>query len=76
MDPQRRLRIYVGYESPSIKKYLEPKIGDLFTARFADYHFDQSEYPTLGEKHKKLKNEIDWNAVSLSYLDPRYHYLI
>ena len=51
MGPQRRLRIYVGYESPSIKKYLEPKIGDLFTARFADYHFDQSEYPTLGEKH-------------------------
>jgi len=23
MDPQRQLRIYVGYDSPSIMKYLE-----------------------------------------------------
>ncbi|CAA0822265.1 Unknown protein, partial [Striga hermonthica] len=36
MGPQRRLRIYVGYESPSIIKYLEPKTGDVFTARFDD----------------------------------------
>ena len=31
MGPQRRFGIYVGYESPSIIKYLEPSIGDLFT---------------------------------------------
>ena len=39
-DPQRRLRIYIGLDSPSIIKYLEPLTGDFFTARFADCHFD------------------------------------
>ena len=33
MGPQRRLRIYINYESPSITKYLEPLMGDMFTAR-------------------------------------------
>ncbi|XP_019184046.1 PREDICTED: uncharacterized protein LOC109178951 [Ipomoea nil] len=33
MGPQRKLGIYVGYESPSIIKYLEPMTGDQFTAR-------------------------------------------
>jgi hypothetical protein len=41
MGPHRRLGIYVGYESPSIIKYLEPTTRDLFTTRFADCHFDE-----------------------------------
>ncbi|KAK4710180.1 hypothetical protein R3W88_004693 [Solanum pinnatisectum] len=44
---------------------------DLFATRYADCHFDEFEYPTLGEKHKQLENEIDWNAISLSHLDPQ-----
>ena len=36
MGPQRRLGIYVGYDSPSIIRYLEPSTGDIFTARFAN----------------------------------------
>jgi hypothetical protein len=32
MGPHRKLEIYVGYKSPSIIKYLEPTIGDLFMA--------------------------------------------
>ncbi|XP_019240264.1 PREDICTED: uncharacterized protein LOC109220263 [Nicotiana attenuata] len=71
MGPQRRLRIYVGYESPSIIKYLEPMTGDLFMARFSYCHFDESVYPTLGGENKQLKKDIDWNALSLSHLDPR-----
>ena len=39
MGPQRRLSIYVGYESPTIIRYLEPLLGDLFPAKFADCHF-------------------------------------
>ena len=35
MGPQIRLRIYVGYESPSIIRYLEYKTGDIFTTLFA-----------------------------------------
>ena len=52
MGPQRRLGIYVGYDSPSIIKYLEPSTGDLFKARFADCHFNESVFPTLGEEKK------------------------
>ena len=50
MGPQRRLGIYVGYDSPSIIKYLEPLTGDVFTARFADCHFNEANFPILGEK--------------------------
>ena len=52
MGPQRWLRIYIGYESPCIIKYLEPSMGDIFTARFADCHFDESNFPTIGGENK------------------------
>ena len=71
MGPQRRMGIYVGYESPSIIKYLEPSTGDLFTARFADCHFDELSFPTLGGENKPSEKEISWNELSLSHFDPR-----
>ena len=40
MGPQRRLGIYVGFLSTSIIHYLDPLTGNLFTARFADCHFN------------------------------------
>ncbi|KAM2825188.1 hypothetical protein COP1_035011 [Malus domestica] len=48
MGPQRRLGIYVGFDSPFIIKYLEPLTGDMFTARFAECHFDETVFPSLG----------------------------
>ena len=36
MGPQRRLGIYVGYESLVILKYLKLLMGDLFIAHFVD----------------------------------------
>ena len=71
MGPQRRLGIYVGYKFPSIIKYLETSTGDLFTARFADCHFDESDFPTLKKENKQLEKVISWNQLSLSHLDPR-----
>jgi len=71
MGPQRRLGIYVGYDSPSIIKYLEPLTGDVFTARFVDCHFNETNFPTLGGEIKKLEKKIAWNASLLSHLDPR-----
>jgi len=77
MGPQRRLGIYVGFDSPSIIWFLEPLTGDLFTARFADCHFDETVFPSLGipkaSIYGKQKNvEIfSWNEKSLSHLDPR-----
>ena len=46
--PQRRLEIYVGFDSPSIIRYLEPLTGDVFRARFADCHFNEIVFPQLG----------------------------
>ena len=70
MGPQRRMGIYVGYESPSIIKHLEPSTGNLFTARFADCHFDESNFPTLGGDNAQLKKEISWK-IPLDISDPR-----
>ncbi|KAL0544404.1 hypothetical protein IC582_019519 [Cucumis melo] len=71
MGPQRRLGIYVGFESPSIIRYRELLTGDVFTARFADCHFNETNFSTLGGGIKKLENEITWNVSLLSHLDPR-----
>ena len=70
MGPQWRLRIYVGFEIPSIIRYLEPLTGDVFTARFADCQFNEVVFPTLGEKEKEEKRDISWNETSLLHLDP------
>ena len=48
MSSQRRLGIYVGFDSPSTIKYLEPLMGDAFTTRFADCHFNETNFPTFG----------------------------
>ena len=56
MGPQRKLGIYIGYESLSILKYLEPITGDQFTAQYIDVIFDEDHFPTLGrDKNHKLK---------------------
>ena len=41
MGPQRRHEIYVGFDSPSIIRYLEPLIDNVFIVRFADCHFNE-----------------------------------
>ncbi|KAL0291592.1 UNVERIFIED_CONTAM: Copia protein [Sesamum calycinum] len=72
MGPQRRLGIYVGFESPSIIKYLEPITGDQFTARYLDCQFNETIFPILGGEDKEIKRKhISWNATSMSFLDPR-----
>ena len=74
MGPQRRLSIYVGYESPTIIHYLEPLTGDLSTARFADCHFDETVFPSLGGDKKKdflrERQELSWSVPTLSHFDP------
>ena len=48
MGPQRRLGIYVGFDSPSIIRYLKPLTSDMFTVHFANYHFNETIFPSLG----------------------------
>jgi hypothetical protein len=52
MDPHRKVGIYVGFQSPSIIKYLEPLTGDLFKVWFADSIFDEEHFPALGVDFK------------------------
>ena len=59
MGPHRRLGIYVGYDSPSMVKYLEVMTRNVLMACFVNCHFDESNFPTLrGEKEKQLVKEI------------------
>ncbi|KAG7527821.1 GAG-pre-integrase domain [Arabidopsis suecica] len=68
MGPQRRMGIYVGFDSPTIIKYLEPTTGDLFKARYADCHFNESEFPTLGGETNKL-GAIGTEVIKETILD-------
>ena len=75
MGPQCGLSIYVGYNSPSIIWFLEPLTGDLFTTRFVDCHFDETQFPSLGtpkaskeEKQKKV-DILSWRENDLTHLD-------
>ena len=72
MGPQCRLRIYVDFDSPSIIRYLEPLSGDVFRARFADFHFNETVFSPLGGEKSipEERREITWNASTLSHFDP------
>ena len=72
MGPQRRLRIYVGFDSPSIIRYLETLTDDVFTTRFVDCHFNESIFSSLGGEKliPKERREISWKTSTMSYLDP------
>ena len=73
MGPQWRLGIYVGFNSSSIIRYLEPLTGEVFTVRIAGCHFNESVFLSLGGEKPILEEqrEITWNASTMSYLDPR-----
>ena len=75
MGPQRKMGIYVGYDLPLIVRYLEPLTRDLFTLRFADCHFDETIFMSLGgDKHVNVpveRRELSWYAPTMSHLDPR-----
>ena len=54
MGSQRRLGIYVGFESPSIIRYLEPLTGDMFTARFSDCRCYETVLLKLGGENSEI----------------------
>ena len=57
MGPQRRLGIYINFDSLSIIRYLEPMTGVIFKARFADCHFDEIIFPPLGGEKSKTEEQ-------------------
>ena len=70
MDPKQRLEIYVGFDFPSIIRYLEPLTGDIFIAHFMDCHF--KVFPPSGGENlvSEERREITWNAFTMSHFDP------
>ena len=46
MGPQRKLGVYISYESMFILKYLEPITGDQDTAWYANCIFDEDHFST------------------------------
>ena len=55
MGPQRRLKIYVDFDFPSIIRYLEPLTCDIFKPCFEDCHFDEKIFPSLGKEKSLLE---------------------
>jgi hypothetical protein len=49
--------IYVGFQSPSISKYLERLMGDLFTTQFADCIFNGDHFLILERDNKFIKDD-------------------
>ena len=49
--------------------------GELFTARFADCHFDETSFPPLGgDTNASIPNErqeLTWYTPTMSHYDPR-----
>ena len=64
--------IYVGFDSPSIIRYLEPLTGDVSTVYFVDCHFNESVFPPLGGEKSvsKERREITCNSSTMSHFDP------
>ena len=73
MGPQRRLGIYMGFDSLSIIRYLEPLTGDVFKAYFEYCHLNETIFPPLRGENSlpEARHEISWNVSTLSHLDPR-----
>ena len=46
--------------------------NDIFTVRFADCHFNESFFPSLGGEKSipKEQREISWKTSTISHLDP------
>lgn len=53
MGPQRREGIFIGFDSPSIVRYLDPSTANLFKARYLDCQFREDIFPTLNDANTK-----------------------
>ena len=63
LGPQSHCGIYVGFQSLSIINYIEPPTGDVFTARFADCHFNEDVFLPLGGRKANSRR------ITRNYMD-------
>lgn len=71
MGPQRHAGIYIGFDSNSIIRYLEPTTADVFKARFADCHFYEESLPRLGPLAETKTKDLLWQIDTEFWNDPR-----
>jgi hypothetical protein len=69
LGPQRSLRVYLGYESPSIIQYLEPTTGKMFRARFADCVFDETMFPMVGHPENDTDSKEEKETLAKEVKD-------
>lgn len=74
MSPQHRKGFYVSYEFHSFIRFLEPLIGDLVTAQFADCYLDETIFSPLRGNNKvnvlEEQHELPWTIPTIFHLDP------
>ena len=63
--------IYIGYDSPSIIRYLSIPAGTLFRARFQNSHFDENIFPSL--PNTKNIGLLDFFALQTFTQNPNPH---
>ena len=70
-------KLYDGYETPSIVRKAITLTGDTSTASKAEYHFDETVFPSLGgDKNKDVqveRQELSWFVPTVSHLDLSKH---
>lgn len=74
MGPQRHRGIYIGFDSPSIIRYLEPTTTDIFRARYHDCQFWEDIFPTLSTvstPNPLHTSELQWQTKNTFWHDPR-----
>lgn len=73
LGPKRQLGIYVGFQSPSIVRYLHPSTGDLFVAHISMCEFDETTFPKLGnsdEDERRDQFDFDQPETKELHRDP------
>ena len=60
--------IYVGFDSPSIIRYILPTTSILHKARFQNYQFDESKFPTIASSQPLAT--LDFWALETFTMNP------
>jgi hypothetical protein len=62
IGPHRQEGIYIGFDSTSIIRYLDPQTGNLLRARFVNCRFVETIYPTLKQKPAPPPEPLNFQA--------------
>ena len=66
----RMLGIYIGFQSASIIRYLDPATGESFVAHISKCKFDESTFPKLGVEKDNSELNFKCDGINLIKSDP------